>query len=264
MSKIDKEKALQLLYEDRLKEAYEAFSKLLPQYQEDWVIFDGLAYLEMYFKKNLEQAEHFIKKARELGCPDARYHSIYAKILWRKGQLQEARLQFEKAVAVDRSVDNLTALANSLMKNDYDSAVPIWQEITEKDSNNVDAYLALAWIAGKHNDWALSLETAAKAEELQHGNAKTLYYLGRAFRGLGEYEKALEHYLEADKLGYAEKFFFYGDVANCYFELHDYTKAPMKSSKSSSKISFASFFSLRASCYDIFNSKSISITKSFP
>ncbi len=225
MSQVSKQDAIQLLQAGDLDEAYKAFNEILHKDSEDWVVYDSLAYLENELKNNLEKAKHLIDKARELGCPEARYHRVCADILWSKGQLQKATFEFEKAASAERSVDNLTAFANSLMKTDFEDAIPVWEEIIEKEPNNVRAYLGLSWIAGEHNDWALALKTADKAKEFQPDNARILYYIGRAYQALGEYGKALEHYLEAGKEGFPEEFFFHGGVANCYVGLQDYSKA---------------------------------------
>ena len=225
MSQIDKEKANQFLQEGRLQDAYEAFTKILPKYAEDWTVYDGLAYLEVNLKNNLERAENLIEKAKELGCPEARYHRMLADIYWRKNQLSEAVSEFEQAATVDRTVENLTAFANSLMKMDYLRAVSVWEEIIQKDPTNTTAYLGLAWIAGQRKDWPMTVKMAAAAKELAPDNPKVLFQLGRAYQALAQYEQAVDCYLQADKFGFRNKFFFHENVATCYLELKNYTKS---------------------------------------
>lgn len=222
---MNKQKAIQFLNEGRLEEAYKAFQRLRYKYPEDWIIYDGLAYLERNLKNNLDEARNLIEKAKVCGCPISRYHRVCADILWSKGLLEEATLEFEQAVNADRSVDNLTAFANSLMKTDCERAAPIWQKIIEKNPSNTNAYLGMAWIARKQNNWSLALEMATKAKEFQPEDPNVLFAIGQAYQGLGQYEYALNHYLEANKRGFAEKFIFLGNVANCYLELHKYAKA---------------------------------------
>lgn len=81
MSRTDKEKAIQLLNNGHLEEAYKLFQDMRHKYPEDWIIYDGLAYLEKDLKGNLEESKKLIKRSRELGCPEARYHRVCADIL---------------------------------------------------------------------------------------------------------------------------------------------------------------------------------------
>jgi len=225
VSRTDKEKAIQLLNNGHLEEAYKIFQDMHHKYPEDWIIYDGLAYLEKDLKGNLEESKKLIERSRELGCPEARYHRVCADILWSKGQLEQATLEFEKSVGADRSVDNLTVFANSLMKTNYERSVPIWKEIIKKDPSNALAYSGLAWIARKKTDWPLALEMATKAKEFQPKNPKVLFAIGQAYQGLGQCEQALKHYLEADEQDYRGKLLFHVNVAKCYIGLHNYAGA---------------------------------------
>lgn len=225
MIQVDKEQAIQFLKEGHLEEAYKAYQAIRDKYPDDWIIYDGLSYLENNLKGNLNESRRLIEKARELGCPEARCHRLCADIFWSKGQLEEANHEYEQAVIADRSIDNLAAFANSLMKLNYGRAVPVWQEIIEKDPSNAKANLGLAWIARKQNNWSLALEMATKVKEFQPENAEALFAMGQAYKGLNQYEQALKYYLEAHKRGFKEKFCLHVNIAHGYLELKNYTKA---------------------------------------
>ena len=224
MTQADREQAFRLLREGCLEEAYEVFQDIRDKYPDDWVIYDGLAYVEKHLKNNFELAREFIEKARELGCPEARYHRVCADILWSQGRLEEATREFEQAVIADRSLDNLMAFANSLMKTNYERAVPVWKEIVEKEPSNAIAYLGLAWIARKQDNWALALEMATKAKQLQPKDLKALYAMGQAYQGLNQWEHALKYYLDAHEKGFPETLCFHANAANCYAALGNYVK----------------------------------------
>ena len=49
--------------------------------------------------------------------------------------------------------------------------------------------------------------------------------LGYSYQNLGQYEKALEYYIEAKSKGVAQEYTFPSNVAFCYFELSEYAKA---------------------------------------
>jgi len=225
MSQKDKEKATKLLREGHLEEAYRILNKILPKYPDDWLIYDDLSYIEKKLYNNLEQAKVFLEKAKERGLPKSRYHRCLGDIFWREGQKEKAVKEFEMAVNLDSSIDNLEALANGLMHTDYERAYPIWQNIIEKEPNNFQAYSSIIWIAGKRGDQKSAFEMVKKGLSMNPNEPEFLFYAGRTYQGFGRYREAINYYLKAKENGYLDEVAFHKGIAICYFELHSYEKA---------------------------------------
>jgi tetratricopeptide (TPR) repeat protein len=225
MSKYTKQDANKLWQEGHLEEACAAFRDIIHESPEDWKVYDALACLEISLSGNLEDAKALIEKAGNYGCPPDRYHRVCANILWRKSQFQEATDRYEQAVEIDRSVSNLAAFAHGLEAIGDNRALSIWREIVEKDSGVAQAYLGLVRYAERQKDWSEAIKMASKAKDLEPDNPEVFFRLGYSYQNLGQYEKALEYYMEAESKGFAQEYAFHSNVAFCYFELSEYTKA---------------------------------------
>ena|GEM_PF-6719336 len=225
-SRADVDKAMLLLEEGRLKEAYSILRNAFQDCKGDWRVCHGLALLEVELNGNLEEGLEFAERARNLGCPDARYHRLRGGIFRRHGDIHEAVAEYEKAVATDRSLDNLVALADSLMNVDYARAEGVWKEIVGKEIDYARGYLALAWIARKRKDWQVALAMARKAEQIEPGEFAALSALAEAYQGLKQHGKAVEYYemVKKDDADRAE-LPLEADIANCYLALEDYVAA---------------------------------------
>jgi len=213
------------LKEGHFEEAYRILNKILTKYPDDWVIYDELAYIEKKLNNNLEKAKVFLEKARERGLSESRYHRRLGDIFWTEGQKEKAVKEFEMAVNLDSSIDNLEALANGLMHTDYERAYPIWQNIIEKEPNNFQAYSSIIWIAGKRGDQKTAFEMVKRGLSMNPNDAEFLFYAGSTYHGFGRYREAINYYLEARDKGYPEELDFHKGIAICYYELHNYEKA---------------------------------------
>ena len=156
----------------------------------------------MELHENYEEALEYLKKALAYGGPMARYHRMYGDVLWSQSQFRKATLEYEKAVQEDRSVHNLTAWANSLMKTDYQRAESVWRELLRVDPDNARAYFGLSCIAIDQDNWNIALETANKANELKPNDPEILYGISYIYNKINKPEWAAKYYNEAVKNGY--------------------------------------------------------------
>lgn len=190
----DKQRVIKLLNERCYLEAEPILKKILNEDTDDWIIYEGLANVEINLRKNFEEAKALLNKAKEKGQPIDRYHRILAVIYFQQGQHKEEILELEKAVEIEPSIENITTLANSLMEADYERAYPLWLEIIQKEPNNLKANMALSWIYGRKGDYNKALEFAQKALKIDPENATALSYAGKANQDLLQFKEALDYF----------------------------------------------------------------------
>jgi len=65
---------------------------------------------------------------------------------------------------------------------------------------------------------------AKRAEELQQ-SVDDLVEIGRLYHELEKFQSAINKYLEAEKLGYEEKWLLYAAISDCYLSLKDVSQA---------------------------------------
>lgn len=225
MKKYTKKQAYKLCKKGDLKGAYAAYRELLNSHSEDGHIMVMLAWLEIEVNNNFHRAEHFIKEAKRLGCADDFCHGIHGKILFEKEQFNDAIVEYKKALSYNRSVENLLALCACLNETNYEHAIPIFNEVLEKDPDNVDALLSLAFIEETQSNWIAALNILNKLMGLVPSNPEVIFRLGAVHSGLKDYKKALEYYLKSHSDEARIKFNRYVGISECYLMTEDYCKA---------------------------------------
>lgn len=225
MKKYTKKQAYKLYKRGDLKGAYAVYRELLSSHPEDAHIMVMLAWLEIEVNNNFHRAEHFIKEAKRFGCVDDDYHRLYGKILFEKEQFTDAIVEYKKAVSYDRSVENLTTLGFCLNQTNCEHAIPIFNEVLEKDPDNVEALLGLAFAEEQHGNWESALHILNKLKKLSPDNPEVIFRLGAVHYYLEDYDKALEYYLISRLDEPAAKLSCCVGIAYCYFEKEHYGKA---------------------------------------
>jgi len=225
MNPEDEKRIDRLIGHGQFKEAYSFLTQIFDVYKNDWTIYDKMAWLEINLNKECDKAITYIEKAKEKGAPLDRYHRIRADVYWTQGKKNQAVIEFEEAVKHEPSIDNLTALANAWMHLDYEKAYQIWETVIRKQPESKKANLALSWIFGKRGDFNEALQQAQKVIGFYPEEPEAFLYAARAQQGLQRYKDAIQYYLSAQQKGCVQDFFFYKNLAICYFEVNDYIKA---------------------------------------
>jgi len=185
------------------EQAYKIFHQALNADTEDWTIYINIANYEITLKGNLEKATDLLKKALEYGCPKDGYHIVCGDIFWKKGELRQATSEYEKAVDINRSIENLNALAQALATIEDDRAVSILQEVLQRDSANIRAFKGVTYIAMERSEWDDALEMLFKANEIKLEDPEILYGISYIYHKINKPELAEKYYNEAVKNGYS-------------------------------------------------------------
>ena len=86
------------------------------------------------------------------------------------------------------------------------------------------AFILHAQESIRKKNFSEAREMIAKAEHLDPSPAE-VRNIGRVYHNLGHWEKALNIYLECERLGYDNKSLLYASIADCYCLLEDWDKA---------------------------------------
>jgi tetratricopeptide (TPR) repeat protein len=211
------------------KDAYSAlcdFVEKEPKWLKDGDVYTLWAELEFLANRKPCKAMKLLDKAQEIGCSEmGYYYAIRAQVLWGKRELETALHYFEKSVAVDPSVANIEGLATALSYMHDERAISTWQQVLEKDPNNYFAYAYIEREAAKSGEKDKSILMAKKLEELHPSSAEEVADIARFYHELGEFQAAIDKYLEAKKLGFNEESLLYAAIADCYISLGEGNQA---------------------------------------
>lgn len=175
--------------------------------------------LELLVNDDVYKARQLLDKAGELGCHFmANYYSSFGYVLWRTGEPEKGIEYLEKSVSLDPRGTNLTTLGKVLSSADDKRAISIWHRVLEQDPNNCSAHIYLGRESAKSGDRGKALLMIKRAERL-NPTIRDLVEIGGSYKELGQFQNALDAYLEANRLGYEPKGPLYASVAVCYFSL---------------------------------------------
>jgi len=178
-----------------------------------------LAELELRLNGDVRKAQELLDRAMEIGSFDeSYYYRTHGYLMWHSGERKKAIQDLEKSVAAEANVFNLIALAQLLFEAGDKRATTVCQQILDKDPDNCLAHIYFAWDEAKSGDRDKALLMAKRAEELQQ-SADDLVEIGRLYHELEKFQSAINKYLEAEKLGYEEKWLLYAAISDCYLSL---------------------------------------------
>jgi tetratricopeptide (TPR) repeat protein len=154
----------------------------------------------------------------------ASYYNVRGFVLWRSGDRDGGKQCLEKSVELDPTITNLTMMGK-LLSSDHDKhAVWVWRRVLAMDPDNCSAHIYLGIEAAESGDKGKALLMAQRAKRL-HPSVRDLVEIGRLYRQLGEFQLALNNYLDANRLGYEPKGPLYASIAACYFSLGEESTA---------------------------------------
>jgi tetratricopeptide (TPR) repeat protein len=202
---------------DRLRDIMER--ELVLSEPEIAVVYMLRADLELFAHGDTCEAQKWLDKSKELVHPETGYFDrIQGDIKLRSGNPQAAVEDYERSVALEPAVGNLTMLAHALSMVQDDRAKDVWTRILKEDPQNCLAHVGLACEAARSGDRRGALLMAKKAEQL-HPSAEETLQIGRVYHMIGEFQVAVSAYLQADSLGYEKKARLHAGIAACYWEL---------------------------------------------
>jgi tetratricopeptide (TPR) repeat protein len=98
------------------------------------------------------------------------------------------------------------------------------KRLAKRHRNTSLAFILFAQEAVKQKNFTMASEMLHKAESCPL-SATEMFYVGRLYANLGNFERAVEVLLECNRLGYDNKDVLYEAIAQCYFSLGDYDAA---------------------------------------
>jgi tetratricopeptide (TPR) repeat protein len=177
------------------------------------------ASLELIINDDISKAREFLDSAIQLGCQDmASYYRARGHVLWRAGERERGISDLEKSVTLDSDVVNLMALGIVLAWEGDERAAEIWTQVVKQDTRNCRAHIYLGLLAAKTGDRNKGLLLARQAEELDP-TTEEREEIAMLYSEMGEFQIALDKYLEVDVLGGEPKGPLYAGIAACHFEL---------------------------------------------
>jgi len=222
-----KEKLFWLVEQDRKSDAYAMMQIGLGIWPDDSRLLAYMAGLEIELNKNYELGKSYMKKAFEFNTADLDLLYEIKGALWYDylNEKGEGLACLEKAVSLNRSSFNLTALASRLIDTECERAEELLEEAVRLAPKDADILCYLAEIALKEKNWARAFELGAKADSLKPDDPHITAALGRAQFNMGEFTEALSYYLKADSLNHPEKAEIYLQTAKCHQKLGDPEKS---------------------------------------
>jgi tetratricopeptide (TPR) repeat protein len=210
----------------RKKGAYQAAYDVLRDIMEKqprWSSVGDLhvwcAEFELLVNGDVRKAGEFLDRANELGCwRMAYYYSVRGYVLWRSGDHDGGRQYLERSVELDPTITNVAMMGKLLSSDQDERAIWIWQRVLAMDPDNCSAHIYLGIEAAESGDRGKALLMAKRAERL-HPSVRDVAEIGGLYRRLGEFQIALDKYLDANRLGYTPKGRLYASIAVCYFSL---------------------------------------------
>ena len=177
--------------------------------------------LELLLNDDIHRALEYLERAGELGCRStASYLRQHGYVLWRLGEREKGIQELEQCVELEPTIANLRTLGEVLSQEQDPRAFSVWQHLLEKDPRSSCAHAHVGREMARSGDRGKALLMIKRAEHLSPSVEDTIGIAGAYFE-LGEFQSAIEAYLEADRLGYAFKGPLYAAVAECYFSIGD-------------------------------------------
>jgi len=210
------------------QEAYDILREIMetqPRWSRVGQLYVWCANLELAVNDDVCKARDLLERARELGCSHmAPYYNTLGYVLWRTGDRDTGIQYLEKSVALHPSVFHLTSLGELLSADDDKRAIWIWRRVLQEDPMNCSAYIRLGEEAAKSGNTGQALLMAKRAEKL-NPSVENLFDIGGLYHELGEYEIAVNKYLQANRLGYEPKGPLYASIAASYLSLGEASMA---------------------------------------
>lgn len=201
------------------------------------------------YMENFEKAMHYYTYAQSIY---KKFNDTvnFAKSIIHIGNMHSSREYCESRTVPQKAVDYQTAIDHFLL------AKNMLEKIGNEDGI-INCYHNLASVYNRFRQPEKAYECLQKCLEYYrrekdwNGMAGALYNLGTTFRKLKKFDKSIETYLEADKIGREHNLrggvqFLYEAMAQTYYEAHDYKN---------SRDYYVKYMTLRDSIYNNEKSK---------
>ena len=211
------------LYDNgHVTEALDMLHKLLrrsPQLRKNGDFCILQAELEMLVHGDTCKALDLIDKANEFTCTQmAYYYKVRGDIMAGASKLREAAENYQQSIALEPDIDILTALAQVLSMLEDTHVTGVCQQILNNDPDNPYGHIYLGWQAARAGEVSKAFVMGKRAEK-RINSAHAHFELARLYQELGEYQDALNEYLEASRTGYRHKGLLYACIAASYLSL---------------------------------------------
>lgn len=165
----------------------------------------------------------------QTGENDAEDWSIYGQYQWKKGDLEDARASYEKALSLKPEdtfiLYQYVLLLSQLAQQDFDGTVRSLEKLAvENSSLTSEAYTALGQMYAKRMNWQTALTYYNKAIEADPNDPMPLLYRGELYEKASQYFLMLHDFEELEKMGYSNAGTL-ARMASVFILVQDYEKA---------------------------------------
>ena len=217
--------AMELYNKQEYEKALDVFEKLLEHTSATPAIYNNIAMC--YFNiSNFDKAIEYFIKALSMDNKLVQSYINLADIYFRQQRFLEAIELLQNAVyyVPDNNVLKHYLARVYMADARLDLAVPMLDEVLEKDFENYDAHWDLGRVCFELGEYNGAIEHFEKVVEACPNNELILYQLGQAYEANNEIFKALSNYLKAVAVN--EKFHpAYKKVGLIFYAQKDYSSA---------------------------------------
>ena len=217
--------ALDFYNQKEYEKALNVFEKILEHTNSSPAIYNNIAMC--YFNiGNFDKAIEFFIKALSIDNTLVQSYVNLADIYYRQQRFLEAIELLQNAVyyVPDNNILKHYLARVYMADARMDLAIPLLDEVIEKDFNNYDAHWDLGRVCFELGEYNGAIEHFEKVAEACPNNELILYQLGQAYEANDEIFKALSNYLKS--IAVNEKFHpAYKKAGMIFYAQKDYDSA---------------------------------------
>jgi len=179
-------------------------------------------------KGEVEEAAAYVDFA-QTGENDAEDWSIYGQYQWKKGDLEDARASYEKALALKPEdtfiLYQYVMLLSQMAQQDFEGTVRSLEKLAvENSSLTSEAYTALGQMYAKKLNFKTALVYYNKAIEADPNDPMPRLYRGELYEKASQYFLMLHDFEELEKMGYSNAGTL-SRMGSVFILVQDYEKA---------------------------------------
>lgn len=188
---------------------------------------------ENYFKQNVtDSAQQYFQKGIEVQPENGLNYVGLGKMLWHEGKFNEAKANFDKALAMtkNRDVTALTRIADCYIqaeKKELDLAQTLLTQAEKIDPKNVEVKLLMGDAMQEKGEGSKAIEYYKQAQQMNPKSVKAILRQGQLYGRAKNYTLAFDFYQKAADIdsSFAPA---YREQAELYYMARQYERAKAK------------------------------------
>lgn len=223
--------AIKYTENEQFETATKAFKSLLKGQPSNGDIYFYIG--ENYFKnEDSDSAHYYYKKGIEIASTSPLNYIGEGKLLQYEGKIAEAKVQFEKALAMgsNKNITVLLKVAEALIKapqKDLEQASKLLDLAVKLEPKNPEVYILTGDMYLEKTDGNNAIASYKKAQDLDKSSVKAILRVGQLYGRAKNYTLALDKYQDAAKVDstFAPA---YREQGELYYMAKQYEKAKTK------------------------------------